>query len=392
MRHPLDAINGAAAGAIALPAKLFRRRHPPPGARPGTLVVDPDAPPSRMTLAVYSTEGVEESPIAEPSAIPGRLKAGRKAWLDVSGLGSEEVLRALARQFAIHPLAIEDIVHAGQRPKIESYGQQLLVVARMLRQDDLEIVRVEQLSLLLGPDYVLSFRERTGDILDPVRRRLHEGVGPMRESTVDYLAYALLDTVVDGYSPMLEELGEEIDWLEESVMVDVHPRALERLTAVKRALLQFRRAVGPLRDALGTLLAQPEGPFAQSTRTYLRDTKDHCAQAMDVVDAYREVTNGLFTTYLSAVGNRTNEIMRVLTIMASIFIPLTFLAGIYGMNFQHMPELAVWWSYPVVLGLMLAAAVGMVLYFRRRGWIGSRYRARPGSDGDRARGPGGGPR
>ena len=338
-----------------------------------------------MTLAVYSADGVEEQVVAEVSAIPGLLQPGRKAWLDVVGLGSEDVLRALSRQFGIHPLAIEDIVHVGQRPKIESYDEHLLIVVRLLHRDDVEILRVEQLSLVLGRDYVLSFRESPGDALDPVRRRLHEGVGPMRRSAVDYLAYALLDMVVDGYSPFLEELGDEVDWLEESIMVDADPASLDRLTVVKRAQLQLRRAVWPLRESLGTLLAKPPGFFAESTLTYLRDTHDHCSQAMDVVEAYRELTNGLLNTYLSVVSNRTNEVMRVLTIMASIFIPLTFLAGIYGMNFQHMPELSVWWSYPLVLGSMLGVAVGMVLFFRRRGWLGSRSRPRPGAAGGRGR-------
>ena len=374
MKNSLDALKGTAAGALALPGRFFRRRHPPPGARPGTLVVDPEAPPSRMTLAVYSAEGVDEHDVAETSALPGLLEPGRKAWLDVVGLGSEDVLRALARQFELHPLAIEDIVHVGQRPKIDRYAEHLLIVARLLRRDEVEILGVEQLSLLLGRDYVLSFRERPGDVFDPVRRRLHEGAGPIRQSAVDYLAYALLDTVVDGYSPLLEGLGDEIDDLEESVVEDAQPQFLERLTVVKRALLQLRRAVGPLRDAIKALVGEPAGFFTEDTRTYLRDTHDHCAQAMDVVDAYREVTNGFLNTYLSAMSNRTNEIMRVLTIMASIFIPLTFLAGIYGMNFQHMPELHVWWSYPLLLGLMFAVAVGMALYFRRRGWIGSRPR------------------
>jgi magnesium transporter len=359
------------------------------------LVVDPEAPPSRMTLAVYSADGVEEHAVGEVTAIPALLQAGRKAWLDVVGLGSEDVLRGLARQFGLHPLAIEDVVHVGQRPKIDKYPERLLIVVRRLRRADVELISVEQLSLLLGPDYLLTFREQPGDVFDPVRHRLREGVGPMRGSAVDYLAYALLDTVVDGYSPILEELGDEIDWLEESVM-DAHPAALERLAKVKRALLEVRRAAGPLRDELKVLVAEPNEFFAESTRTYLRDTQDHCAQTMDVAEAYRDVTNGLFNTYLSAVGNRTNEIMRVLTIMASIFIPLTFLAGIYGMNFQHMPELAVWWSYPVLLGLMFTGGIGMVFYFRRRGWIGTRPHGRPGPGRDRGQGagdrPGGAPR
>ena len=377
MKDPLDALKGTATEALGLPGKLFRRRHPPPGARPGTLVVDPEAPPSRMTLAVYSADGVDEHDVDEVSTIPTLLQPGRKAWLDVVGLGSEDVLRALASQFDVHPLAIEDIVHVGQRPKIDRYPEHLLIVVRRLRPADAELVSVQQLSLLVSRDYLLTFREEPGDVFEPVRHRLHEGVGPMRGSGIDYLAYALLDTVVDGYSPVLEELGDEIEWLEESVM-DAHPMALERLARLKRGVLQVRRAAGPLRDGIKALVSNADELFTESTRTYLRDTQDHCAQAVDVVEAYREVTNGLFNTYLSAVGNRTNEIMRVLTIMASIFIPLTFLAGIYGMNFENMPELDLWWSYPLLLGLMLAAAIGMTLYFRRRGWIGSRHRARSG--------------
>jgi magnesium transporter len=385
--RPAEALQAAAKGlgrgAAALaqqPAALFRKRHPPAGARPGTLVVDDSAPPSRLRLTLYSAESAEERELADAGALAAVLGGPRKLWLDVVGLGSESVLRELGRLLAIHPLALEDIVNVPQRPKIEAYPQQLLILVRRLAATTRGSVETEQLSVLLGRGWVATFRERDGDVFDPVRRRLQEGRGPIRVADVDYLAYALADTVVDGYYPLLEGLGDQVDGLEEQLLEVEGPWLLERLAEIKRSLLQLRRAVWPLRDALRACLATPPELLSTETRVYLRDTLDHCAQASEVVESYRELASELLGAHLSLVGHRTNEIMRVLTVMASIFIPLTFMAGVYGMNFENMPELRVWWTYPALLLAMLSVAALMLLYFRRRGWLGRRRRdsGRPG--------------
>ncbi len=223
---------------------------------------------------------------------------------------------------------------------------------------------------MLGRGYVLSFQERYGDVLDPVRVRIREGLGPMRASGADYLAYALLDTIVDGYYPVLEQVSDVLARLEERILTHPGPRSLNRLNRLKGLLVTLRRGIWPQREALNRLLRDGSPFISAEVRMYLRDTYDHAAQVVDVVDSHRELVAGLLNTYLSAVSNRTNDVMKLLTIMASIFIPLTFLAGIYGMNFEAMPELHTPWGYPALLGVMTLTALGMLYYFRRRGWLG----------------------
>ncbi len=349
----------------------FRKRHPPVGARPGTLVMEPGALPPRIHMIRYRADGVEEGPVTDPETL-GPPPAGQPGviWIDVQGLGDEKILRRLGERFGLHPLALEDMVNAPQRPKIEDYPHQLLLITRMARLEGAFEVDAEQVGLVLGPGYVLSFQERYGDVLDPVRVRLREGLGPMRSSGADYLAYALLDTIVDGYYPVLEHLGEVLARLEEQILTRPGRRTLARLNRLKVVLLGLRRGIWPQREALNRLLRDGSQFMSPEVRMYLRDTYDHAAQVVDVVDSHLELVAGLLNTYLSALGNRTNEVMKVLTIMASIFIPLTFLAGIYGMNFEAMPELHSPWGYPALLVVMVLTAIGMLIYFRRRGWLG----------------------
>jgi magnesium transporter len=349
---------------------VFHKRHPV-GARPGTLLVPADSPPPRIRIMHYDPGGHDEHDAASAADVRRLLLPGRVTWVDVQGLGDERLLRDLAGLFGIHALALEDVTNVPQRPKIEAYGDQLLIVARMIRSLAPGRLDLEQVSLFLGPAYVLSFQERYGDVLDPVRQRIREGKGPLRRSGADYLAYALLDTIVDGYYPVLEEVGEALARLETRVMEHPTSAALRSLTRIKNALVLMNRAVLPQREALVRLLRDSGGPgFSADVRVYLRDTLDHCAQLVDVLDSNREAANGLLNTYLSLVGMRTNEVMKLLTIMASIFIPLTFLAGIYGMNFEEMPELHSRWGYPALLAVMGLCVVVMLLYFQRKGWLG----------------------
>jgi magnesium transporter len=272
--------------------------------------------------------------------------------------------------FAIHPLALEDVVHIPIRPKSEAYAENMLIVSRMLRHSGNADVDTEQVSIVLGRDYVLTFQEDYGDVLDPVRNRLKVPKSMMRKHGSGYLAYAILDTIIDAYYPVIEALGDRLEELEESVLTEASPETLRDLTAIKSTLLRLRRAVAPQREAVNSMIRDDCDFLSDTVRIYLRDTYDHIVQTSEAVESARELVSGLMNTYLSVISNRMNEVMKVLTIVASIFIPVTFLAGIYGMNFENMPELGLRWGYPVLIAVMVIIAVGMLVYFRRRGWLG----------------------
>ena len=291
-------------------------------------------------------------------------------WVDVQGLGDEGVLRRLAEIFSIHPLALEDAVNAPQRPKTEAYEGQQLILTRMARLLDDGRLDVEQVSLFLGAGWLLTLQERQGDVFDPVRARLRAAKGMIRTSGADYLAYALVDTIVDGFYPVIESLGDQLVDLEDAVLANPTRDALRDIYTIKRELLALRRAAWPQREMLAMLLRDGSPYLSQAVALFLRDTLDHTVQVVDVTESYRELAGNLMDLHLSTTSNRTNDVMKVLTIMASIFIPLTFIAGVYGMNFDAMPELHARWAYPAVLATMVVVAVGMLIYFRRRGWLG----------------------
>jgi magnesium transporter len=349
---------------------LFRKGHPPVGARPGTLFIPANAARPTIDVIHYS---VTEHRTLQPTRcadIAPLLKDGTTTWIDVEGLGDEALLRELAAMFHIHPLALEDVANAPQRPKAEEYPEHLLLVARMARLNDEMELDVEQTAMFVGSNYVLSFGERPGDVLDPVRNRIKDGKGAIRGAGPGYLAYAILDCIIDAYYPVIERLSAKLEKLEDRVLVAPTPRLLDSLNRVKTDLVLLRRGVWPQLETLNRLLRETSPYLGDEVRVYLRDPTDHCAQLVDVIDSHRELVNGLLNTYLSVVSNRTNEVMKVLTIMSSIFIPLTFMAGIYGMNFDFMPELHQPWAYPILLGSMLLVALVLVVYFWRRGWIG----------------------
>jgi len=349
---------------------VFRKRHPKVGARPGTLVISKEAPEPRMSLISYAPELLDEREITEVEDLNAAFEPDRITWVDVQGFGDRSLMQRIGQLFAFHPLLLEDIVNVPQRPKTEAYEDQLLVVVRMVRNDGLEDVDMEQVSIVLGRTYVLTFQERYGDVLDPVRRRIRSGKGVIRGKGPDYLAYAIADTIIDGYYPVLEVIGDGLESLEEAVVTEPTPELLRRLNRTKNRLVNLRRAIWPQREAINALVRGDHDAITDDVRIYLRDTYDHCVQTSEVAEMYREMVTGLMSTYLSAIANRTNDVMKVLTIMASVFIPLTFVAGIYGMNFDHMPELHYRWAYPAVWLTMAATAGGMLAYFWRRGWLG----------------------
>lgn len=349
---------------------MFRKRHPPAGSMPGTLVIHDGALCPAMRVMKYSPDHLEEHDIASVDEVAPLLDDRSVCWIDVQGLGDENVLRKLADLFSIHPLALEDVANVPQRPKVERYEKHTLCITRMALMSSGTVER-EQVSLFVGANYVLTFQERSGDVFDPVRNRIRQGGPMMRTSDPSYLAYALLDAVIDGYYPIMEVFGEKLEALESDIVDCPRPAILREVHRIKRDLLALRRGIWPQREAVNSLIRDEDPLISETVRVYLRDCYDHCVQIMDAVESYRELTAGLVDIYLSSIGNRQNEVMKVLTIMATIFIPLTFLAGVYGMNFEDMPELHVRWGYPALLAVMAVVAGGMLMYFRSKGWLGN---------------------
>jgi len=348
---------------------LFGRTRPV-GAPPGALSIDEALPEPRIHILAQGPDGVVDEDVDDLDDLLDRIGSLRLSWIDVQGLGDQAVLEEIAQRFHIHRLALSDIVHSPQRPKLEIYESHDLIILRMLSLNDAREMELEQLSVLVGEGFVLTFQERYGDILDPVRARFRDGSGPIGELGSDYLAYAIIDTVVDGYFPVLEAFADRLEGLEDQVLATPRPHVLADVQKTKRTLIMLRRSVWPLREVLNAMLRDSHTRSSEATRPYLRDTYDHCIQVNEVTESYREVASELTNTYMSVVANRTNDVMKVLTIMASIFIPLTFVAGIYGMNFENMPELHQRWGYPAVLAAMVFMGLGMVIYFRRKGWLG----------------------
>jgi len=346
----------------------FKKRSPPPGSVPGALAIPKGAPPPKIRAFSFDAEHVEEHDVQDVEELARLRSEQRVLWVDVQGLGDERVLRRIGEIFELHPLLLADVVNVPQRPKIEEYDNVHLIVMRCIEWNG-RGPEPEQMSIVLGKQFVLSIQERPGDPFDPVRARLRSG-GSIRRMKADYLAYTLIDTVVDGYFPLLERLGEDLEKLEEAVVGEPHPKELERIHRTRRQLVMMRRAIWPLREELAALARTESAAFSRPVRVYIRDTYDHAVQAVDVVETYRELTSSLMDVYLSSVSQRTNDVMKVLTVVTSIFVPLTFIVGVYGMNFEHMPELRVWWAYYAVWGVMIALAVGMLAYFRNRGWLG----------------------
>jgi magnesium transporter len=347
--------------------RLFRKRHAV-GAKPGTLVMSSSAPAPRIRVMEWKGDDLEDYSVEDPASISADSESMR--WIDVQGLGDEATITTLGQTFGIHMLALEDVVNVPQRPKADAYEDHQLVVTRMARiTGDAEVS--EQVSVIVLPRLVITFQEQYGDVLEPVRTRLKDGKSRIRQSGSDYLAYAIIDTIVDGYFPVLESLGDRLSDLEEEALANPRPSLLRELSEHRIRLLAMRRAVWPMRESLRMMSLETTGMFGDDVRLFLRDTYDHCLQLTEVIESYREIIGGTMNTYLSAVGNRTNEIMRVLTLMASIFIPLTFVAGVYGMNFENMPELKWPFGYPLALSVMTVLAVSMWLWFRRSGWVGS---------------------
>jgi len=323
-----------------------------------------------ITRFDYDAEHADREQVPSPAEVQLAGEPGQQTWINTDGVHDVGKVQQIGEALGLHPLAVEDIVHTGQRPKAEDYGSHLFLVLRMLRWDsEAEEIDDEQVSLVLGESWVLSFQERSGDVFDPIRERLLNDRGRMRRMGADYLAYALIDAVVDQYFTILELLGDQIEALGEEMTENPKRQDLAAIRHLKRELLFMRKSVWPLREVLGTMERDDSRLIGEAVRPYLRDVYDHTIQIIDTVETFRDMVTGLMDVYLSSISNRMNEVMKVLTIIATIFIPLSFIAGVYGMNFGYMPELQWRYGYFVVLGVMAGAGVGMVFYFRHKRWL-----------------------
>lgn len=340
------------------------------GLPPGTLlhVGEEKAEKVNITLITYNKTHYEEKNVASVEECLPLKEKSAVTWINIDGLHNTKIIEELGHHFTIHPLVLEDILHTGQRPKMEDYKDYIFLILKMFSYNE-KTIEIEQISLILGPNYVFSIQEREGDVFDPVRKRVRTEKSNLRKMGADYLVYSLLDAIVDSNFVILETLGEDIEDTEEEVVTDPTTETLQAIQTLKREMIGLRKSVWPLRELVSALERGESPLIRRSTLIYLRDVYDHTIQIMDTVETYRDTLSAMLDIYLSSISNRMNEIMKVLTIIATIFIPLTFLAGIYGMNFRYMPELVWKWGYPAVLLVMAGISVIMLLYFRGKKWL-----------------------
>ena len=353
--------------------RLVGRVAKAPGSAPGTLQHTGRQKTEKVRIRVidYDADSLVERELERIEDAFEYAAEPPVTWVNVDGLHDVSVAEAVADRFKVHALAMEDVLAPTQRPKVEDYEDHFLVIVKMLTFDaEADSIVAEQLSLIVGPNYLFSFQERPGDVFEPVRERLRQGRIRIRTRGTDYLAYALIDAVVDHYYRVLEQIGDRIEELEEAAMHDPSIEVMHRIHRLKGEVIVLRRAVWPLREALSQMYRGDIAGITEDTQLFVRDVYDHCVQVIDTTETLREVLASSMDLYMSGVSNRMNEVMKVLTIIATIFIPLSFFAGLYGMNFDYMPELGVRWAYPALLVGMATVAGGMLWFFRRRGWLG----------------------
>jgi len=353
-------------------SRLIKKRSGKAGLPPGTLVHVGERKAEKVKIKIldYDEAQFEEK---EAKTIEESFPFKDKptvTWINIDGLHEVEIIGKLGSHFGLHPLLLEDILNTEQRPKMEDYGDYIFVVLKMLypgeNKDELE---AEQVSLILGSNFVISFQEREGDVFDPVRDRIKKKKGRIRKAGADYLAYALLDAIVDNYFMILENVGEKIEDTEQQLATDPTPETLHLIRELKKEMIFLRKSIWPLREMINGLERCESSLIHEATGAYLRDVYDHTIQIIDTVESYRDMISGMLDIYLSSISNKMNEVMKVLTIFAAIFIPLTFVAGLYGMNFEFMPELRWRWGYFAALFVMVMIGILMLTYFRRKKWL-----------------------
>ncbi len=344
---------------------------------PGSVESKKDTPPPVITVVAYSPTELVEKEIKSPSEIDAFLKKYPVTWVNVDGLGEASVVSEIGQLFKFHNLALEDVMTFHQRAKVEMYDDQYYIVGHMLKWVDDEI-KIEQLNIFLGKNFVVTFQDGPIDCMDPARERIRKGTGKLRSSGPDYLAYSLLDTVIDSYFPILENYGDSLEDLEEQIIEKPSRSVIGKIHKIKRDLLILRRSIWPLREAVNSLLRDSPEAFNKETLIHLRDCYDHAVQILDFIETYRELSADLQDVYLSSISNRMNEVMKVLTIITTLCVPPTLVAGIYGMNFDHsvspfnMPELRWYYGYPFALGLMVVIAILTLVIMWLQGWLGEK--------------------
>ncbi len=353
-------------------SKLIKRGEKTIGLPPGSLVFVGEQKVERTKISYfdYDESQFQEKEIGLVEECFPFRDTPTVTWINIDGIHEVSDIEKIGMHFDIHPLVLEGIVNTQQRPKLEDYGNCIFVIVKMLYYDiESKEIKIEQVSIVVGENFVISFQEREGDIFEPIRDRIRKARGRIRKSGTDYLAYTLLDAIVDNYYTVLEKVGERLEELEEKVVSDPKPETLHEIHILKREMIFLRKSVWPLREIINGLERGESSLIKESTQIFFRDVYDHTIQVIDTLETYRDMLLGMHDTYLSSVSNRMNEIMKVLTIIATIFIPLTFIAGVYGMNFKFMPELEWRWAYFVVLAVIFAVAVAMLIFFKRKKWL-----------------------
>ena len=352
--------------------RQIKRHSRKAGLPPGTLVHigEKKAEQIKITLIDYNEENVQERVVEAIEECFPFKETPTVTWINIDGLNSVETIEKIGKHFELHPLILEDILNTGQRPKCEDYEKCLFMVLKMLRyNNDSNIIQPEQVSLVLGQNFVISFQEEVGDVFEQIRDRIRNAKGRIRKMSADYLAYALIDSIVDNYFLILEKMGEQIESMEEELIAKPSDKTVRQIHALKRELIFLRKSVWPLRELINSMEKTESSLISNTIGPYLRDVYDHTIQVIDTVESFRDMVSGMLDIYLSSISNRMNAVMKVLTIIATIFIPLTFIAGIYGMNFKFMPELDWKWGYFIVLIIMAVVAVVMLIYFKRKKWL-----------------------
>ncbi len=353
-------------------ARFFKKRDESRGLAPGSLVFIGSKKMENIRVRVidYDKTHLAENELREIKEGAELKETHTVTWINIDGLHDLEQIKQVGEIFELHPLLLEDVLNTGQRPKIEEFDNRLFVVLKMIRFDkEKEMIIAEQFSMILGKTFLLTFQEQPGDVFEPVRERIRKQKGRIRATGVDYLAYALLDTIVDNYIYVIERMGDQIETLEEEVLDNPKPEVMEKINFFKREMNFLRKTIRPAREAILQLSKIDSELISEELHLFLKDLQDLAAHATEAIDTYREMLSDQLNIYNSAISNRMNDIMKVLTIFAAIFIPLTFIAGIYGTNFEYLPELHFKYSYFIFWGVMIFIAGALLIFFKRRGWL-----------------------
>ncbi|ERI92648.1 magnesium and cobalt transport protein CorA [Clostridiales bacterium oral taxon 876 str. F0540] len=353
-------------------AKYIKRTTKRAGESPGTLihVGDYTADNIQLTMIEYNKEFSQKKELNNIEECFLQEGTDTIKWVNVEGLHDTSIIEKIGKKFNFHPLMLEDILNTNQRPKMDDYDDYIFVVFKMVYyNEEVKEIVTEQVSFVLVDNYVFSFQEFKGDVFDGVRERIEAGKGNIRKLGADYLIYALIDAIVDSYFFILEQIGNSSEDIEHKLMEEPQKEVLQNIYSLKREMIYLNNSIWPLREVIGNLTRTESHLIKQNTILYLRDVYDHVIQVIDIIESYRDIMSGMLDTYLSSISNRTNDVMKVLTIFSTIFIPLTFLAGIYGMNFKYIPELEIPWAYPAFWVVTIIIVVVMLSYFRRKKWL-----------------------